>query len=157
MSSVLPIVIDVSVFADYYILYPGKPERYERARRVLEEISRLGLPVYEPFLFEIELRAVLVRRLSPRLVLEIVATVLSHVNIVEEREVHGRAAEIALTTGYRAVDAYYIATAKHLNAMLITNDKVMKENAAKANAEAYYLLDDNDYITLKNKLSKIIN
>jgi len=57
-------VVDTSVFADYYFLYPRKPERHKRARMVLNNLSSLGLPVYEPFLFEVELRAVLVRKLS---------------------------------------------------------------------------------------------
>jgi len=54
--------------------------------------------------------------------------------------IHDKAAEIALLTGCRAVDAYYIATAKHANAILITNDRAMKNNASKAGVEAYYLM-----------------
>ncbi len=42
-------------------------------RSVLKKMSRSGLLVYELFLFEIELRAILIRRLNPRLVLEMVA------------------------------------------------------------------------------------
>jgi len=60
--------------------------------------------------------------------------------------------EIALLTGCRAVDAYYIATTNHVNAALITNDRVMKYNALKVGVEAYYLLSDNDYSTLISKL-----
>ena len=145
-------VVDTSVFADYYFLYPRKPERHERARMVLDKLSSLGLQVYEPFLFEVELRAVLVRRIKPKQVLEIADIVLSHVNVIEEELIHGKAAEIALLTGCRAVDAYYIATTKHVNAALITNDRVMKYNALKVGVEAYYLLNDNDYNTLINKL-----
>lgn len=147
-----PVIVDVSVFADYYFFYPRKPERHERARRVLDGVSMLGIPVYEPFIFEIELRAVLVRKISPEQVLEIVDRVLRHVNIVEERWIHDKAAEVALLTGYRAVDAYYIAASKHLDAVLITSDKVMKQNALKAGVETYYLLDDKDYNVLMNKL-----
>lgn len=141
----IPVVIDASVFADYYFLYPKRIERYERARRVLDKISYLGLPVYEPFLLEIELKAVLVRRLEPKLVIEIVSKTLDHVNIVEENEIHDLASEIALATGCRAVDSYYIATTKKFNVVLITNDKVMKLNASKMNVKAYYLLEDTDY------------
>ncbi len=146
------VVVDASVFADYYLFYPRRPERYERARAVIDEISRLGLLVYEPFLFEIELKAVLVRRIDPKQVLNIVAIVLNHINIVDEKEIHNKAAEIALLTGCRAVDAYYIATAKHVNAILITNDKVMKYNASKAGAKAYYLLEEKEYEALMMKL-----
>ena len=50
---------------------PGDPGGHERARTVLDRLSGLGLPVYEPFLFEVELRAILVRRIRPEQVLEI--------------------------------------------------------------------------------------
>ena len=90
--------------------------------------------VYEPFLLEIELRAVLARRIPPEQVLEIDSTTLKHVNVVEEA-IHDKAAEIALITGCRAVDAYFIATAKHVNAILIINEGV----------KAYYLLNSQDY------------
>jgi predicted nucleic acid-binding protein len=69
-------VIDTSVFADYYLLYPGDPERHERARTVLDKLSLRDVIVYEPFLFEIELRAVLVRRIPPEQALQIVDTTL---------------------------------------------------------------------------------
>ncbi len=52
----------------------------------------------------------------------------------------------------RAVNAYYIATAKHVNAALITNYRVMKHNALKVGVKAYYLLNDNDYSALISKL-----
>ena len=139
------LVIDTSVFADYYLLYPGDPERHERARTVLDKLSHRDVMVYEPFLFEIELRAVLVRRIPPEQALGIVSTSLKHVNVVGEEEIHDKAAEIALITGCRAVDAYFIATVKHVDGILITNDRVMKDNAQKIGAEAYYLLDNQDY------------
>jgi len=75
------------------------------------------------------------------------------VNVIREEFIHDKAAEVALLTGCRAVDAYYIATAKHVNAVLITNDKVMKNNALKTGIEAYYLLNNDDYNILMNKLT----
>jgi hypothetical protein len=47
-----------------------------------------------------------------------------------------------LETGCRAIDAYFIATAKLANSTLITNDRIMAENARKAGIEAYYLLEE---------------
>jgi len=75
------------------------------------------------------------------------------VNVIREELIHDKAAEIALLSGCRAVDAYYIATAKHANAILITDDKVMRNNALKTGIKTYYLLNDNDYNTLINKLT----
>ncbi len=129
-----------------------KPERHERARAVLDKLSNLSLPVYEPFLFEVELRAILVRRINPKEVLEILDIVLGHVNVINEELIHDKASEIALLTGCRTVDAYYIATTKYVDAALVTSDRTMKENALKSNVEAYYLLNDEDYKTFMNEL-----
>ncbi len=153
MGQVHAVVVDTSVFADYYFLFPENLVRHKRARTILNRLSDLGLIVYEPFLFKVELRAVLVRRIDPRYVLDILNTILEHINVIDENIVHDKAAEIALTTGCRAVDAYYIATTMHVDALLITNDRTMRDNAIKSGVEAYYLLDDKDYKTLINKLS----
>ena len=51
--------------------------------------------------------------------------------MVEEELIHDKEAEMAFLTGCRAVDAYYIAIAKHVNAVLITSDKVMRNNVLK--------------------------
>ena len=153
MRPVRAVVVDTSVFADYFLLFPRNPERHRRAREVLNKLSDLALPVYEPFLFEVELRAVLVRRIDPKDVLSILSVVLEYVNVIDEKHVHDKAAEIALLTGCRAVDAYYIATTKRVDAISITNDRVMRDNASKTGVEAYYLLNNGDYETLMSKLS----
>ena len=153
MRPINAVVVDTSVFADYYLLFPGNPERHRRARSVLNKLSDLGLPVYEPFLFEVELRAVLVRRADPKDVLDILNIVLGHINVIDEKLIHDKAAEIASLTGCRAVDAYYIAAAKHVDAILITSDRTMRENASKSGVEAYYLLNNKDYKTLISRLS----
>ncbi len=49
-----------------------------------------------------------------------------------------------MKTGSRAADAYFIATAKLTNSILITNDRVMAKNAKKAGIEAYYLIEEFD-------------
>ena len=58
-------VVDASTFADYFLLYPGERERHGRARAVIDRLSALGVTLYEPSLFEAELRSVLSRRLGP--------------------------------------------------------------------------------------------
>ena len=146
------VVVDTSVFADYLLYYPARPERHRRARRILDAISGLGAPVYEPFILEVELPAVLVRRLPRPRAAELAREVLEHVNIVEEAELRSDAVEIALSTGCRAVDSYYIATAGLLDAALVTSDRVQAANARKAGVEAYYLLSDADYAALAERL-----
>ena len=51
MRPINAVVVDTSVFADYYLLFPGSLERHRRARGVLGKLSYLGLSVYESFLF----------------------------------------------------------------------------------------------------------
>ena len=120
-------MVDTRVFTDYYFLFPGSSERHKRARAVIDRLPDLGLPVYEPFLFEVELRAVLVRRIDHKNVLDILNTILEYTNVINEELVRDKAAEIALLTGCRAVDAYYIAITKYVDAVLVTSDRVMRE------------------------------
>jgi len=147
------VAVDVSVFADYYVMYPQRVDRYNRSRAVLDLLSSIGAEVYEPFILDIELRSVLVRKLKPSTVLEIVRAILESVIIVDESELHDVAAEIALRTGCRAVDSYYIAAAKRYSAILITSDRVMKLNAEKAGVDSFYLLSDEDYKALIDRLN----
>jgi len=56
---------------------------------------------------------------------------------MKEELVHNKVAEIALLTGCRAVEAYYIAVAKHVNDVLIINDKIMKHNVLRARVKSY--------------------
>ena len=94
------------------------------------------------------------RRIDPKNALDIINIVVEHITVIDEKLFHDKAAEIALLTGCRAVDAYYIATAKHVGAILITSDRTMRDNASKSGVEAYYLLSNKDYKTLKNRLSQ---
>ena len=108
----------------------------------LDKLSDRGAIVYEPFVFEIELCAVLVRCIKPKYVTEILKVILNHIAMIKEDELHSEAKAIALKTGCRAIDAYYIATAKLVDAILATNDGVMKSNADRAEIEAYHLAKD---------------
>ncbi len=121
------IVVDTNVFADYYFLFPAKLARHKQARTILDRLSDLGLIVYEPSLSEVYHRAVLVRSIDPRYVLDILNTILEHINVIDENIIHNRAAEIALFTVCRSVDAYYIVATIHADALLITNDRTMRD------------------------------
>ena len=146
------VVVDTSVFADYFLYNPRRPERHWRARRVLNALSDLGAVVYEPFILEVELLAVLVRRLPPPQARRLVDTVMDYVNLAGEGELHDEAVEVAASTGCRAADAYYIATAALLDAVLVTSDHVQAANAGRAGVEAYYLLSDEGYQGLLRRL-----
>jgi len=137
-----PLVVDVSVFVDYFVVVEGKESRHRIAVEFLNKLSDKGAIVYEPFVFEVELCAVLVRYIEPKYVTEILKVILNHIAVIKEDELHSEAKAIALETGCRAIDAYYIATAKLVDAILVTNDSVMKSNADKVGVEAYHLVKD---------------
>jgi len=78
------------------------------------------------------------------LVKNLVEGISGELNLVSENEIFEIAREVSLSTGCRAIDAYFIATAKLTNSILITNDRIMAENAKKYGIEAYYLIDEFD-------------
>ncbi|WP_367114311.1 PIN domain-containing protein [Ferroglobus sp.] len=65
-------------------------------------------------------------------------------NLLDEGVIFETAKDVALKFHPRAADAYFIATAKLTNSILIANDKVMVENAKKYGIEAYYLIEEFD-------------
>ncbi|RLI19823.1 PIN domain-containing protein [Candidatus Bathyarchaeota archaeon] len=99
----------------------------------------------------VELSAVLARY-RPRLVKH-VNEIVKHVNPVGYEELHETAFDIALSTGCRAVDAFFISCAKETNSILISSDEVQISNARKAGVEAYHLLEE--YNKLLVKLRKL--
>ncbi len=55
-----------------------------------------------------------------------------------------RAVKIALATGSRGADAYYIGLAEAIRAPLATSDKVQAHNAKRVGVRAYYVLDEKE-------------
>jgi len=132
------IVLDTSVFVDAII--PFKKDRYELANNIIDVISRRGLSLYEPKLLVIELSGVLVRFKAMDAVKEHVDSLLDFINILDYSELHEIAFEVALSTGCRAIDSFFIACAKKANSMLISNDELQVLNARRAGVKAFYLL-----------------
>jgi len=65
---------------------------------------------------------------------------ISEIYLIPENQLFNTAYEIAFLVKGRAVDIYFIATAKVTNSILITNDRIMAKNVKKAGIEAYTLL-----------------
>jgi len=86
--------------------------------------------IYEPEVFKIELAGTLSRRFNKGEVLSLIDEITSKVRLIENPD--QLALQIALDTGCRAIDAYFIATAKLTNSILIINDRIMAKNARKA-------------------------
>lgn len=69
-------------------------------------------------------------------------SVFDFITLVGEREIFQEALDIALKTHSRAADAYYIATAKRFNAVLLTNDRRMTKNAELSGVNSIYVLEE---------------
>lgn len=147
----LNLVIDVSVFIDRLFVYDE--ERSRRACNLFRLVSEKGLNIFEPLVFGVELASQLVRR-KPRTVAEIIYDeIIGKVIIVEEIE-YDLLLDIALSTACRAIDAYYIATASIVSAVLVSADKIMVRNAKKYGVEAYYIHNLNECNALISRISQ---
>ncbi len=136
------IVIDTSVFVDYLVKFDER--KHQVAISVLDIISEEGIKLFAPFLFDVEFAGILRRKYGESKVKKMLEIVEQKVNIVEEEIAHETALNIALKTHCRAIDSYFIAIASLTSSILITNDKVMSENAKKFELEAYYLVGEFD-------------
>ena len=134
----MPVVADTSVFVDSILEYDKS--RTKMAEDLLETIQNASLEIVDPILFKVELAGVLSRKLLRNRVKLIVEDILKDVRLMPNPD--DLAFEVAIKTSSRAADAYFIATAKLTNSILITNDKVMAKNAKKADVEAYYLIEE---------------
>ena len=99
------------------------------------------MEAYAPRLMLVEVAAVLSRRLDRRDVETAVAVIEPLVTLLPEDTLYDTALGVALETGSRAADAYYIAAAIVTDSKLLTNDRVQALNARRAGIEAYYLLE----------------
>ncbi|MEM4689568.1 MAG: type II toxin-antitoxin system VapC family toxin [Archaeoglobaceae archaeon] len=133
------IVLDTSIFVDY--LFEKNEKRKEIARKMLGQLE--GKEVAVPKVFLIELISI-GRRLGFKIKKEDVLEFYSELTFVGEEEIIEILFDVAETVHPRAIDAYFIATAKLTNSILITNDRIMAENAKKYGIEAYYLFDEFD-------------
>lgn len=135
------IVIDTSVWLDLFL-----EDSYRRnlAENLIKLIEEKKLQIYEPEVFKIELAGVLARRFKREDVLNFIEELLLKVKLVENP--NELAFLISLKTGCRAIDSYFIATAKMTDSTLVSNDKIMVKNAKKVGINAYYLLEQQEDI-----------
>ncbi len=145
------LVIDASVAVD---LFAGREElRIASAEKVFECVVRQGIAVYAPRLFLAEVAGVLVRFLPTNIVRGVVERLRDEVTFVGDDLYFMEAVEIALTTGSRGADSYYIGLAKTLNAPLATSDKVQAHNAKKTKIKSFYILNKHDLENLLDILN----
>lgn len=145
------LVIDASVAID---LFASREElRVVSAEKVFECVARQGIAVYAPRLFLAEVAGVLVRFLPPNIVRGVVERLRDEVTLVGDDLYFTEAVEVALATGSRGADSYYIGLAETLNAPLATSDKVQALNAKKSRIRSFYILNKHDLEDLLNILN----
>jgi len=144
------LTIDSSIYIDSIV--PKSEERHIRAKEIIKLASETGIDVFEPRIFIVELVGVL-SRFKPKDEVKDVLNITKFVNILSEDEIFETAVNIAFDTHCRAVDAYFIATAKLTNSVLITNDRIMADNAKKCGVDAYYLIEE--FSNAVEKLKKL--
>ena len=133
------IVIDTSVLVDY--VFEKDAKRNDVAKETLKLVK--GLRVFAPRILLIEFVAV-ARRLGMTISKLDVAKLTADFVLLSEDTIFDEAFKIAERVHPRATDAYFIATAKLTNSILITNDRIMADNAKKYGIEAYYLIEEFD-------------
>ena len=132
------IVFDTSIYID--ALIPAIENRNVHAREIIKITTNRGFEIFEPRTFIVELVGVL-SRFKRRGEVKSVLDILNFVNIISENEIFEVALDIAFETHCRAIDSYFIATSELTNSILISNDRIMVNNAKKYGLKAYYLID----------------
>lgn len=133
------LTIDTSILIDFFT--KRYAERYEKSKELLKLAK--GKSVYCPKLILAEILGVLVRY-NVKLANLGYNFITENFNLIREDEIFDFVLKICKNTGSRAVDGYFIATAKLTNSILVTNDKIMVKNAKKAGVESYYLIEEFD-------------
>jgi hypothetical protein len=128
------VTLDTSVLADLFL--PVEEERKLKAKGIIEVVEEREIEIYNPKIFIIELLSILRRFLSKEMV-ETALQISRSINLLDESEIFEIARELSLEIHPRATDAYFIATAKLSDSILISNDKTMVNNSRETGIEAY--------------------
>lgn len=132
------IVVDASLWFDLF--NEGDKARLRLAEEFFSRVE--GLVIYEPVLFKVEFAGLLVRYNPREVVEQLVEEVLTRINLC--LDIDDEAYRVALVTGSRAANAYYIACAHKTKSILFSNDRAQVLSARRYGIEAYYLLEDRD-------------
>ncbi|WP_456367074.1 type II toxin-antitoxin system VapC family toxin [Thermococcus sp.] len=136
------IVVDTSVFIDLFFEY--QPDRTLLSEELFNVIE--GRPIFEPDLFKIELASQLVRRMRHDEAVSTAEETFKQLNFIPMSDIFELAFLIAIETGCRAADSFYIATAKTTGSILVSSDRFQVESARKFGIKTFYLLEGADVI-----------
>jgi len=144
------IVIDTSVLVD--CLFEKDPNRNKIAKKIIKILK--DLKVFVPRIFFLIEFISVARRLEMKITRLEAIELTSDLILLSEDVLFEEAFKIAETVHSRASDVYIIATAKLTNSILITNDKIMNENAKKYGVESYYLIEEYEKVEKRIKEMK---
>ena len=138
------IVVDTSVFID--LIFEYNPARTRSAEEMFSILEEKGLTILEPDLFKIELTGQIARRVKRDLAPKICEEIFQELDFIGTSAIFEEALSIALETGSRAADSFYIAAAEAKDAILISNDRFQIEGAKKVGIEVYSLIQDQELL-----------
>ncbi|WP_297477060.1 type II toxin-antitoxin system VapC family toxin [Thermococcus sp.] len=129
------IVADTSVFIDLFFEY--RPDRTQLSEELFRIIK--GKPIFEPELFKIELASQIVRRMRREGAITTAEETFKQLNFVALSDIFELAFLIAIETGCRAADSFYIAAAKTTGSILVSSDRAQVESAKKFGINARFI------------------
>lgn len=138
------IVLDTTIFID--LLFEYNSERTRIAEELLSILEENGLSIMEQDFFKVELTGQIARRSKKEVVSKICEEIFAELVFINTSKIFEEALSIALETGSRGADSFYIASAKVEKAILVSNDKYQVESAKKSGIEAYCLLHDPELV-----------
>ncbi|WP_297489495.1 type II toxin-antitoxin system VapC family toxin [Thermococcus sp.] len=136
------VVINTSVV--FHLFSSFYPERTEVAEKVIERAQLGDIELYAPRPGEVEFVAVLSRYFDCERVQKALDFYSTIVTWIPEELIIEDLKEAAFQTHHKASDIYFIATALHLNAVLITNDRKMADLAKSLGLKVFYLVEESD-------------
>ncbi|MGB7545760.1 MAG: type II toxin-antitoxin system VapC family toxin [Methanothrix sp.] len=145
------IVIDTSVFID--LLFEYDSQRTRSSEELFSILEENALTIAEPDLFKVELTGQVARRVRKDKAEMICQEIFAELVFIDTPRIFEEALSIALETGSRASDSFYIACARMQKAILVSNDKYQIENARKSGIEVYNLLHEQKLV--KGRLLEI--
>jgi len=103
--------------------------------------------------FGIELALQLVRRKPRNIAEKLYNEIMDKVIVIDEID-YDLLLNIALSTACRAIDAFYIATASLVPAILVSADEIMINNARKYGVDSYCIHNLADYNALVSRINR---
>lgn len=139
------------VFID--LLFEYDSERTRSSEELFSIIEENALSVVEPDIFKVELTGQVSRRVQKEKAAKICEEIFSELIFIDTSRIFEEALSIALETGSRASDSFFIASARMQKAILVSNDKYQLESARRSGIEVYNLLHDQELV--KGRLLEI--